>query len=197
MRRHDQLSLAEPWLDHPRAKDLQTISRILDENPAMAVAISQDLVLQVANPESGSPGMNGDQVLRALILKQMKGFSYEELHFHLLDASTYRTFCRIGAFDEVPGRSTIAEKVKKVRAQTLEQVNRVLLEHARRAGVEKGRKVRVDATVVETNIHAPRDSSLLYRARPGGSRRDRGHRKQRRGPRRGDPPHPTRSSIAG
>lgn len=106
--------------------------------------------------------MSGDQVLRVLILKQMKGFSYEELHFHLMDSATYRTFCRFGMMEEVPARATLAENVKKVRAETLEQVNRMLLAHAKAAGVEKGRKVRIDATVVQTNIHHPTDSSLLY-----------------------------------
>jgi transposase, IS5 family len=162
MRRHDQFSLNQPWIAHPHAKELEAISGILDANPAMAEAVAADLVLGVKNPETGSRGMSGDQVLRVLILKQMKGFSYEELHFHLMDSATYRTFCRFGLLEEVPGRSTLAENVKKVRPETLEQVNRHLLAHARAAGVEKGRKVRVDATVVETNIHKPTDSSLLY-----------------------------------
>jgi len=43
-------------------------------------------------------------VLRVLVVKQRNGFSYEELHFHLLDSASYRTFCRFGALDEVPGR---------------------------------------------------------------------------------------------
>jgi IS5 family transposase len=128
----------------------------------MAAAVGDDLVRGVKNPENGARGMSGDQVLRVLILKQMKGYSYEELHFHLMDSATYRTFCRFGVMEEVPGRSTVAENVKKVRAETLEQVNRQLLGHAKAAGVEKGRKVRIDATVVETNIHHPTDSSLLY-----------------------------------
>jgi transposase, IS5 family len=162
MRRHDQFSLNRPWIAHPHAKELEAISGILDANPAMAEAVSADLVRGVKNPETGSRGMSGDQVLRVLVLKQMKGFSYEELHFHLMDSATYRTFCRFGLLEEVPGRSTLAENVKKVRPETLEQVNRHLLKHAKAVGVEKGRKVRVDATVVETNIHKPTDSSLLY-----------------------------------
>lgn len=128
----------------------------------MAEAVAADLVRGVKNPEAGAPGMSGDQVLRVLILKQMKGFSYEELHFHLMDSGTYRTFCRFGLMEEVPGRSTLAENIKKIRPESLERVNRELLGHAKNTGVEKGRKVRIDATVVETNIHPPTDSSLLY-----------------------------------
>jgi len=162
MRRHDQFSLSQPWIAHPHAKELEAISTILDANPAIAEAVAANLILGVKNPETGSPGMSGDQVLRVLLLKQMKGFSYEELHFHLMDSGTYRTFCRFGLMEDVPGRSTLAENIKKVRAETLEQVNRHLLEHAKLKGVEKGRKVRIDATVVETNIRKPTDSSLLY-----------------------------------
>jgi IS5 family transposase len=49
-----------------------------------------------------------------------------------------------------------------VQARTLEKINRLLVEHASAAGIEDGKKVRVDCTVVETNIHAPTDSSLLW-----------------------------------
>jgi len=162
MRRHDQFSLNQPWIAHPHAKELETISKILDASPGMAEAVGADLVRRVQNPGTGSRGMSGDQVLRVLILKQMKCFSYEELHFHVMDSATYRSFCRFGVMEEVPGRSTLAENVKKVGPETLEQINRQLLGHARDVGVEKGRKVRIDATVVETNIHAPTDSSLLH-----------------------------------
>lgn len=171
MRRHEQLSLDQPWIAHPHARELETIVRILDSNPAMAAAVAQDLLAGVANPHTGSRGMSGDQVLRVLLIKQMNGFSYEQLHFHLLDSASYRTFCRLGALERVPGRSTLAESeasecpqlhLKKVRPQTLEQINRRLLRYAAAQGVERGRKVRIDSTVVETNIHPPTDSSLLY-----------------------------------
>ncbi|MBA2244935.1 MAG: ISNCY family transposase [Gemmatimonadota bacterium] len=162
MRRHEQLSLDQPWIAHPHAWELATISGILDSNPGMAEAVAQDLLAGVANPHTGSRGMSGDQVLRVLIVKQMNGFSYEQLHFHLLDSASYRTFCRFGALEKVPARSTLAENLKKVRPQTLERINRLLLSYAAVQGVEKGRKVRIDSTVVETNIHPPTDSSLLW-----------------------------------
>jgi IS5 family transposase len=162
MRRHEQLSLTQPWIDHSHARELEAISRILDEEADIVRLIEQDLVRGVKNPHTGSRGMSGDQVLRVLLVKQMNGFSYEELHFHLLDSASYRTFCRFGALEEVPAKSTLAENVKKVRAETLEAVNRVLLKRATREKVESGRTVRIDSTVTETNIHEPSDSSLLW-----------------------------------
>jgi IS5 family transposase len=164
MRRHEQLSLTQPWIAHSHAREMEAISRILDEEGGMRERVGQDLVRGVKNPATGARGMSGDQVLRVLVVKQMNGFSYEELHFHLLDSASYRTFCRFGALEEVPAKSTLAENVKKVRAETLEAVNRVLLKRAMREKVEQGRKVRIDSTVTETNIHEPSDSTLLWDA---------------------------------
>lgn len=115
MRRHEQLSLTQPWIDHSHARELEAISRMLDEEADMVRLIEQDLVQGVKSPHTGARGMSGDQVLRVLVVKQMNGFSYEELHFHLLDSASYRTFCRFGALEEVPAKSTLAENVKKVR----------------------------------------------------------------------------------
>lgn len=162
MRRHEQLSLTQPWIDHSHARELEAISRILDEEAGMAERVGQELVRGVKNPWTGARGMSGDQVLRVLVVKQMNGFSYDELHFHLIDSASYRTFCRFGALEEVPGKSTVAENVKKVSAETLEEIDRLVLVRAERKGVEKGRKVRIDSTVTETNIHEPSDSSLLW-----------------------------------
>ena len=163
MRRQEQLDLTPTWIDHPHARELEVISRILEEESGIAKLIEQDLLRGVKNPHTGAQGMSGEQVLRVLVIKQMHRHSYEELHFHLVDSRSYRTFCRLGELDrEVPSRSTLAENLKKVRPETLEQVNRVLLKRAKRDGVETGRKVRIDSTVSETNIHAPSDSTLLW-----------------------------------
>lgn len=162
MRRHEQLSLSQPWIAHPHARELEAMSRILDAEGGMAERVGQDLVRGVKNPQTGRGGMSGDQVLRVLMVKRMNGFGYEALHFHLLDSASYRTFCRFGALESVPSRSALAENVKKVRAETLEEIDRMLLRWAAREGVEKGRKVRIDSTVVEANIHVPSDSTLLW-----------------------------------
>ena len=106
--------------------------------------------------------MSGDQVLRVLLLKQMNGFSYRELEFHLADSVTYRTFCRLGALEPTPTRATLAENLKRVQAETLEAIGAVVIRYAAKTGVERGRKVRVDSTVVEANVHAPTDSSRLW-----------------------------------
>lgn len=162
MRRHEQLSLDRPWIEHSHADELAEISQILTLHPDMAKVVEQDLVRGLKCPETGARGMSGDQVLRALLLKQMNGFSYRELEFHLADSVTYRTFCRLGALEATPSRATLAENLKKVQAETLEAIGARVLRYAAGKGVERGRKVRIDSTVVEANVHAPTDSSLLF-----------------------------------
>lgn len=160
---HHQPSLIEPWLDLDHSKELQAISRILDKHPQINELILHDLQRAARSREStGAQGLSGEQVLRALIVKQLNGFSYRELAFHLADSRTYQTFCRIGLRQAPPSKSALHATIKALRAETLEQINRILVQEAVRTGVESGRKVRVDTTVVEANIHHPTDSELLW-----------------------------------
>jgi IS5 family transposase len=69
--------------------------------------------------------------------------------------------CRIGFVDRAPKKATLAANIKRVKPETFEQVNRLIVAKAKDAGVEKGKKVRIDSTVIESNIHDPLDSSLL------------------------------------
>lgn len=160
---HQQPSLIEPWLDLDHSKELETISRILDEHPQINELILHDLQQAAGSREpTGAQGLSSEQVLRALIVKQLNGFSYRELAFHLADSRTYQTFCRIGLRQVPPSKSALHATIKALRAETLEQINRILVRAAVGAGVESGRTVRVDSTVVEANIHHPTDSGLLW-----------------------------------
>jgi len=161
VRQQDQLALT--WLppDHPHTRELEVIGRLLDSEPRLARLVAQDLVRGVKAPQTGAPGLTADQVLRIVVLKQMNEFSYEALAFHLADSLTYRGFCRLGAFDAAPARSTLAENVGKLRAKTLEKINHRLVRRAVALGIERGERVRTDSTVTETQIHHPTDSTLL------------------------------------
>jgi IS5 family transposase len=154
-----QPTLTEPWLDLPHAKELKAIADLLEQHPMLGTLVAQDIS---SGWSRRSGGLTGAQALRALVIKQMNGFSYHELEFHLADSQTYRTFCQFGITDRIPKRSTLAENIKRIKASTLEQVNRRLLAAAKTAGIERGRMVRIDSTVSETNIHPPSDSSLLF-----------------------------------
>jgi IS5 family transposase len=156
-----QLPLVHPRIDHPHAAELQAISDIIDAKPETVALVLEDIVPDGVDVALGRMGMTGEQVLRALIVKQMNGYSYEQLAFHLADSKTYQAFCRIGVGDEPPSKSTLQSNIKRIRPETLEAINRIIVTHAKVVGIESGDKARIDSTVTETNIHHPTDSSLL------------------------------------
>lgn len=154
-----QLPLPELSTVHPKIKELEKISSILNKTINIYELVAQDL--GQAEHDTGANGMTVEQVVRAAIIKQMEGFSYEELTFHLEDSRAYRTFCRFG-FGETYAKSTLNGNIKAITAATWEQVNLTLLQYALDKDIEKGRKVRIDCTVVESNIHDPYDFELLW-----------------------------------
>lgn len=159
--RQKQLNLVSDWLAFDHAKELQAIAGLLDEHPTVAELVWQDLAPQKLFKDAGAEGLSAEQVLRALIIKQLNGFSYRELAFHLADSVTYRRFCQLGWY-QTPSKSVLATCIKAIQAGTLERINRLLVEVAEEKKIEDGKKVRIDTTVVESNIHPPLDSNLLW-----------------------------------
>jgi len=157
-----QLPLSAPVIDHPQALELEAISRILDRNATITDLLLQELCNRSQPKATGAEGMSAEQVFRVALVKQMFGFSYQQLAFHMADSMSLQRFCRIGIAGKVFKKSALAKNIKRLGAKTLEAINQVLTGVGNQDGVEKGRKVRIDTTVVESNIHHPTDSSLLY-----------------------------------
>lgn len=155
----NQLPLSPFWPDHQLGEELKVISEILDQNPQISDLFLQDLCDKVSS-KTGAPGLSAEQVLRCALLKQIHQLSYERLAFHLADSMSARVFCRL-PLGYVPGSSVLQENISRIRSSTWEQVNRELVRWAAKRGLEKGRKIRIDATTVESDIHHPMDSDLL------------------------------------
>ena len=160
-----QLPLTAPWIGHEHATELAAMSALLDEQPALTRLVQQDLEAGCArNPDTGRPGLTGEQTLRLLIVRQLTGWTYAELAFHLADSLTYRAFCRVSALTATPSKSALAATLRRVRPATLATMNDRLVTSAAARAVEPARTVRMDATVVPVAIHHPTDSSLLFDA---------------------------------
>jgi transposase, IS5 family len=160
---HAQLPLAASRGNHPRADELAEMSRALDANRSALRAVHVDLLrIRNADATQGRKGMSAEQVVRAAVVKQMFGLSYEQLAFQLGDSLQVRGFCRLSPADDAPGKSALQANIGAVRAETWEAMNKTLVKHARQCKVEDGRWMRTDTTVVESNIHHPLDSSLLW-----------------------------------
>jgi IS5 family transposase len=160
-----QMPLMNGTIDHPQAHELETISKIIRSKPTICDNILQDLSKnRSATATSGANGMSADQVLRAAIVKVLFGFTYVDLAFHIADSKTMRRFCQIGIADKGFKKSVLNKNIKAISERTWEIINKQFLGYAEEQKIEKGREVRIDCTVVESNIHEPYDSVLLWDA---------------------------------
>lgn len=157
-----QMPLIPSGLEHRRARELDQISEILDAIPTITEMVLQELTRGIANQNCGAQGMTAEQVLRAAIIKQSEGFSYEELAFHLIDSHTYRRFCRIGFAQKGFKKSALCKNIKAISPETWKMINELLAAYAEDKKIEKGKEARIDCTVVCSSIHEPSDSSLLW-----------------------------------
>jgi transposase, IS5 family len=157
-----QMPLIAPRSAHARAQELAEVDRLLDDNPTLSAMVAADLVSRPGGGETGRPGLTGEQVLRASLVRSLEQCSYDVLEFHLSDSQTYRWFCRIGWGQGSPSASTLQENIRRVRPETWEAVNDALVALAIKVGAESGKKVRVDCTVTESNIHPPDDAGQLF-----------------------------------
>jgi IS5 family transposase len=101
-----------------------------------------------------------EMVLRLLLLKHVRNWSYDTLEREVRLSLAYRDFARIG-LGKVPDAKTLARIGQALGGEVIAELHRRLVEIAQEKDIVKGRKMRVDTTVVETNIHYPTDSSLL------------------------------------
>lgn len=159
--RNQQLPLAEATTDHPKAKELLEISKMLDSQNSIYDLALQDLATSSKNV--GANGMTAEQIVRAAIIQKIGTYSYRELAFHLADSRAYSLFCKIGMRKPFK-KSALQQGIKAISKEAWEQMNKVVVGYAKEKSIEKGRKIRVDCTVVESNIHAPYDSELLVDA---------------------------------
>lgn len=162
--RYPQRSLAEMWfrdsVDDCWEPWMREADALLDD-PALVETVSEALAQRW--PQSrrrGRAGTPAEVVLRLLLLKHVRNWSYGTLEREVKANLVYRLFTRIGA-EKVPDAKTLGKIALALGPQVIEQIQQRLVTMAQQQGVVSGKKLRLDTTVVETNIHYPTDSSLL------------------------------------
>jgi transposase, IS5 family len=103
----------------------------------------------------GRPSVPVDTLLRLLYLKHRYQLGYESLCREVSDSIGWRRFCRIGLDRPVPHPTTLVKLVRRAGPQTIEQLNAALLDKLAHDRLLRGRKPRVDTTVVEADIDYP------------------------------------------
>lgn len=101
-----------------------------------------------------------EMVLRLLLLKHVRNWSFDTLEREVKMNLAYRDFTRIG-LGKVPDAKTLARIAQALGGEVMVKLHERLVAIAREKGAVRGYKMRVDTTVVESNIHYPTDSSLL------------------------------------
>jgi IS5 family transposase len=140
---------------------LKRISEFLDDHPKIVKLVGKDLERGLKKPDIGRCGITAPQVLRSLILMRVKNWDYRELRERIADGYTLRQFTRFYS-QRVPMHDAFNRAFIKLRPATLQAINDLIVEAAVELGVEDGKKLRVDTTVSETDIHYPTDSTLLW-----------------------------------
>ncbi len=140
---------------------LQQISEFIDEHPELTDTIGCDLERGLKRPETGRNGLSPNQVLRSLVLMRVKNWDYRELRERINDGYTLRNFT--GFYSQpVPRHNAFNQAFNRLNAGTLETVNDAVIQAAIDDDLEDGKKLRIDTTVAETDIHWPTDATLLW-----------------------------------
>ena len=139
---------------------LAQLDRLLDDDEIFA-RVRADLARRYPlTPVRGRHSTPVEVILRMLVVKRLYSWSYEQAEFFVNDSLVLRQFCRIYC-EKAPDDTVLIRWAKTIGPETLQQLNDRVVQLAKGLKVTRGRKLRVDTTAVETNIHYPTDSALL------------------------------------
>jgi transposase, IS5 family len=162
--RRAQLKFSDHWVaeevDDLREDWMKRADQILDDE-AILTAVYE--ALGKRHPKSRSRGRRGapaEMVLRLLILKHIRNWSYAVLEREVRANLVYRNFARVGG-GKMPDAKTIGRWGVAVGPEVLKQIHERIVKIAVDEGVVTGRRMRVDTTVVETNFSRHREK-LVY-----------------------------------
>jgi IS5 family transposase len=142
----------EPWM--------RQADRILEDEQLVSVVYEALLRRHPKSRTRGRLGTPAEIVLRMLLLKHIRNWSFGVLEREVRTNLLYREFTRVYA-GKVPDAKSLGKQALALGPEVIQQLHQRMVELAVENQVVQGRKMRVDTTVVETNIHYPTDSSLL------------------------------------
>jgi IS5 family transposase len=144
--------LWEPWM--------RQADRVLEDEQLISAVYHALLKRRPKSRTRGRLGTPAEIVLRLLILKHIRNWSFEVVEREVRGNLVYREFTRVGAA-KVPDAKSLGRQALALGPEVIEQIHRRMVQLALENRVIEGRRMRVDTTVVETNIHYPTDSGLL------------------------------------
>ena len=140
---------------------LQRISKLLDGQKDLVDKVHADLTRGVKHPRTGRNGLTAAQVLRSFVVLRIKDWDLRELRERVADGYSLRVFTHFYA-GRVPNHRTFNRNFNRLQPDTIRFLNDAVVDAAVQMRLANIGKIRTDTTVVETNIHFPTDSGLLW-----------------------------------
>ena len=140
---------------------LQRVADFLEEHTPLIELVRKDLERGLKKPHAGRHGITPAQTLRSLVLMRVKNWDYRDLRERINDGFTLRAFTLFDSHS-VPLHDAFNRAFNRITPATLAAVNQLVVQAAVELDLEDGKQLRVDTTVVETNIHYPTDAALLW-----------------------------------
>src|SRR5213083_373958 len=150
-----QLSFADLELQFQGVQldpSLRAISEFLDQHLTLIEQVRKDLERGLKNARTGRNGIAPSQVLRSLVLMRVKNWDYREVRERINDGFTLRSFTEVDS-QPVPKHDAFNRAFNRLTPETLRDINQLVVQAAVQLGLEDGKTLRVDTTVVESNIH--------------------------------------------
>src|SRR6266446_4742589 len=139
---------------------LDPLDELLNDPPLLDLAAQALAKRRARSADFGRPSIAPDRLLRCVILKHLKNWSFRQLEKELRASLLYRRFTRFYE-DPIPDFSSFSRTFGLFGKDGTSQVHARVVQIAREQSTASGQKLRTDTTAVETNIHYPTDSSLL------------------------------------
>jgi IS5 family transposase len=137
------------------------ISEELDANPQLLTLLHRDLQLLSSSPKGRKSEYTSEQILRALIVMFVENEDYRDTTIRIANSGFLQHFVRLGN-KPVMDFTFLCKAFGVIRTETWKKVNEALSRYACHEEKISSEKLRVDTTAVETNIHYPTDSTLLW-----------------------------------
>jgi transposase, IS5 family len=110
--------------------------------------------------DRGRPSISMASFVRLMVIKQRTGWGYETLVREVSDSLHLRRFCLIAIDQGVPEESTVRKLARRLGAEVVQEITRVVIAKAQRETRFRARAARIDSTVVEADIRYPSDAML-------------------------------------
>ena len=136
-------------------EEFERVNQLLNDPAVVEPFIKRFNVLM------GRPSIPIETYVRLMYLKFRHQLGYETLVAEVSDSYMWRKFCGIGLNDRVPDATTLIKLTHKYGEETIKELHNALITGLKAKKLIRGRKIRMDTTVVEANVHYPTDASVL------------------------------------